>query len=50
MPVIAEVCHGDIDRYVRIGSQLCVKDVDVTIASLRTQSFEARCSDRLVLT
>ena len=50
VPVVAEVCHGDSVRYVRLGSQFCVKDVDAAIASLRTQSFEARCSDRLVLT
>ena len=50
VPVVAEVCHGDSVRYVRLGSQFCVKDVDAAIASLRTQSFEARSSDRLVLT
>ena len=49
VPVVAEVRHGDTVRYVRLGSQFCVKDVDAAIASLRTQAFEARSSDRLVL-
>ena len=49
VPVVAEVRHGDTVRYVRLGSQFCVKDVDAAIESLRTQAFEARSSERLVL-
>jgi DNA polymerase-3 subunit alpha len=49
VPVVAEVRNGETVRYVRLGSQFCVKDVDAAISSLRNQAFEARSSDRLVL-
>ncbi|WP_115023367.1 DNA polymerase III subunit alpha [Synechococcus sp. UW69] len=50
VPVVAEVRHGETVRYVRLGPQFCVKNVDAAIESLRNQAFEARSSDRLVLT
>ena len=49
VPVVAEVRQGDTVRYVRLGSQFCVKDVQAAVEALREQAFEARCSDRLVL-
>ena len=49
VPVVAEVCLGDSVRYVRLGTQFCVRDPIAAVQTLNDQSFVARCSKRLVL-
>ena len=49
VPVVAEVRDGDSVRYVRLGSQFCVRDAAAALEALRNQAFSARCSDGLVL-
>ena len=49
VPVVAEVRDGDSVRYVRLGSQFCVRDAGAALEALRNQAFNARCSDGLVL-
>jgi len=49
VPVVAEVRDGDSVRYVRLGSQFCVRDAGAALEALRNQAFNARCSNGLVL-
>ena len=48
VPVIAEVRLGDSVRYVRLGSQFCVRDPLAASRDLQTEQFSARCSGQLV--
>ena len=48
VPVVAEVRHGSSVRFVRFGSQFCVRDAAEASSSLQAQSFRARCSGALV--
>ena len=49
VPVIAEVRLGDSVRYVRLGSQFCVRDPLAASRDLQTEQFSARCSGQLVV-
>ena len=49
VPVVAEVRDGDSVRYVRLGSQFCVRNAGAALEALRNQAFNARCSNGLVL-
>ena len=50
VPVVAEVRDRSSIRYVRLGSQFCIKNPDIALQSLRDQAFQARRSESLVLT
>ena len=49
VPVIAAVRDGHSVRYVRLGSQFCVKDAEAALQALKTQAFTARHSEPMVL-
>jgi DNA polymerase-3 subunit alpha len=49
VPVIAAVRDGHSIRYVRLGSQFCVKDAEAALQALKTQAFTARHSEPMVL-
>ena len=49
VPVIADVCNGKIHRYVRLGSQFCVRDPLSAAESLKSAAFAARCTERLLV-
>ena len=49
VPVIAEVRNGSSVRFVRLGSQFCVRDAAEASSSLQAQAFRARCSNTLVM-
>ena len=48
VPVIAAVRLGDSVRYVRLGSQFCVRDPLSASRALQSEQFSARCSGQLV--
>ena len=48
VPVVAAVRLGDSVRYVRLGSQFCVKDPLSASRALQSEQFSARCSGQLV--
>ena len=48
VPVIAAVRLGESVRYVRLGSQFCVKDPLSASRALQSEQFSARCSGQLV--
>ena len=48
VPVIAAVRLGDSVRYVRLGSQFCVRDPLAASRALQSEQFTARCSGQLV--
>jgi DNA polymerase-3 subunit alpha len=49
VPVIAAVRDGQSVRYVRLGSQFCVKDAEAALQDLKTQAFTARHSEPMVV-
>ena len=49
VPVIAAVRDSQSVRYVRLGSQFCVKDADAALQALSAQAFNARSSEPMVL-
>ncbi len=49
VPVIADVCNGKMHRYVRLGSQFCVRDPLSAAESLKSAAFAARCTERLLV-
>ena len=48
VPVIAAVRLGESVRYVRLGSQFCVRDPLSASRALQSEQFSARCSGQLV--
>ena len=48
VPVVAAVREGPQVRYVRLGHQFCVGDVDAAITSLNSNSFKASFSENLL--
>ncbi|NDD45746.1 MAG: DNA polymerase III subunit alpha, partial [Synechococcaceae bacterium WB9_4xB_025] len=48
VPVVAAVRQGADVRYVRLGSQFCVRDAQLAATALEQQSFAARCSEPLL--
>ncbi len=48
VPVIATVREGSSVRYVRLGPQFCVRDVNAALGTLKKKSFNASVSDALV--
>ncbi len=48
VPVVATIRDGQSVRYVRLGHQFCVANVNDAIKSLRAKSFQARFSENLV--
>ena len=49
VPVIAEVSDGTTVRYVRLGPQFFVRNVDAAIESLVQQDFSVRRSENMVI-
>ena len=49
VPVVAAVRDGDDVRYVKLGNQFCVRDVQAAASSLVEQSFSAKCSESLLV-
>ena len=48
VPVVAEVRQDTSVRYVRLGSQFCVRDASAALESLTAESFSARTSARMI--
>lgn len=48
VPVVAEVRQQQSVRYVRLGSQFCVRDLSAALESLTAESFSARTSARMI--
>jgi DNA polymerase-3 subunit alpha len=48
VPVVAMVRHNNQTRFVRLGSQFCVSDVDAALDTLTHADFQARISAPLV--
>ena len=48
VPVIAAVRNGEEVRYVKLGNQFCVGDVNAALESLRNKSFKASPSKQLL--
>ena len=47
VPVVASVTRGESVRYVKLGPQFCVNDLQGAINSLESSKFQARSSDKL---
>jgi len=48
VPVVAAVRRGPDVRYVRLGSQFCVKDAAAAQQHLQNSAFTVSCSDPLM--
>ena len=49
IPVIAAIKAKDDIRYVRLGHQFCVRDLNAAVNALQAKSFEASSSDSLLV-
>ncbi len=48
VPVVAAVRQESQVRYVRLGHQFCVRDVNAALNALQNKSFSASCSEKLL--
>ena len=48
VPVVAAIKGNNSIKYVRLGHQFCVRDASAAVRALKSQSFEATCSDSLI--
>ncbi len=49
VPVVAAIGNGLEVRYVRLGYQFCVRDVNAALSYLEEKDFNARCSEALLV-